>query len=636
MAHRILLLGPNPSQLRGLQGALIRAEQQATYAEDVQQGGALAQQFRPSLIALVTDLNAASGREDLARLMMHPTLQASPIFILTRGVPANVAVGALRTGASELIIMPTKLQVFLARVKTCIGDAPGHVASISALDRKGPALLKRIGNYLRRMAADADLRVEGTSEPGMLSFKDGRIVKAQFGKMTGTTALQRLLTEPSNRPWNITIVGEKSIEAPSTAEVIPATPTGPIAIESSASEEQKKKGVRSSTLKTPSTTPPLPENASFDDVTNAGDDDDDCIVIDLDSLDDVGVELFDEEIYVEDLGAADLPTPSAEALAALAAEVVLLVDDDPDLLRLYQSFLSKRGYIVHTAENGRLGYELALTLRPDVIVSDIMMPETDGWGFLTLVRRDARLQDTPFLLLSCHNEYLEKLKEMEAGANDYLEKGLRGDAVVERVTAALSSQRNLRAALEPGITFGGTLQDVGLRFLIKALADKRVRGVLTVEDRFARHTLQIHDQLLLSAKCEAGLAQRSSDEALSSLLGVRNGYFEFSAEEVVDAASLKDAENLESAFDRVAGKLNQSRQDVNEHLFAENSKLICDDELMRFYLVVCPDMARPVARAICEGIAPRELLGSGNFSPILVEWVVLDMLRKQVGHFQSA
>ena len=81
--------------------------------------------------------------------------------------------------------------------------------------------------------------------------------------------------------------------------------------------------------------------------------------------------------------------------------------------------------------------------------------------------------------------------------------------------------------------------------------------------------------------------------------------------------------------------MNEKQQSESEHMFASNSHLACDEELLRFYLVVCPDMARPVARALAEGNPPREVLAGGQFSPLLIEWVVQDMLRKNVAEFQK-
>jgi len=625
MAHRILLLGPDPSQLRALHGALARAGQQAIYAESLNQGAVLARQFNPSLIALVTDLNGQQGREDLAGLMMRPATASLPVFVLTRGISPRVAVGALRTGATDLIVMPTKLEVFLARVTSSIGDVPGHPLAKAAVDRKGPALLKRVGNYLRRMAADAEVRIDGASEPGTLRFANGRIVEAHFGGLEGSTAIQRLLTEPAVGPWAITLLDE--------AEDHKAPSSTPAAMTPEEATEPPRMQTPGTAMKAPSLPPQPPEEIDIDDDDTVAIDDEEVLIsVDLDSLDDVGVELFDEEIAIDESGVPELPAPTPEALAALAPARILLVDDDPALLNLYEKFLAKRGFEVITAENGKLGYEKAIRERPDVIVSDIMMPETDGWGFLTLVRRDARLADTRFLLLSCHGEYLEKLKELQAGANDYLEKGLRGDAVVERVSQVIASQRHMLAALRPGVSFSGMVQAVGLRTVLQAFGSRKVSGTFVIEDRFARHQVQFSDGQLIEAKSEAGLTSRTGDDAMAVLLGVDSGYFEFTASSPTSEAG----EDITAVLDRVGERLNQQRQHDEEQMFAQNAKLECDPKLADFYLVVCPDLTRPLARSLVDGTPPRELLVTAGASPVLVEWVVQDMLRKHIGTFAKA
>jgi DNA-binding response OmpR family regulator len=149
---------------------------------------------------------------------------------------------------------------------------------------------------------------------------------------------------------------------------------------------------------------------------------------DDDSLD---IDIDDAELSLEGM-------PPSEDVTATGS--LLLVDDDPALVGLYRRFLERAGFAVETAANGREGLERALAVRPDVILSDIMMPEVDGWGFLTEVRGDFRLRDTRFLLLSCHTDYVHKLRELDAGADDYLEKGLRGEEIVARVSSSVENR----------------------------------------------------------------------------------------------------------------------------------------------------------------------------------------------------
>ncbi|PLZ03988.1 response regulator [Burkholderia sp. WAC0059] len=79
---------------------------------------------------------------------------------------------------------------------------------------------------------------------------------------------------------------------------------------------------------------------------------------------------------------------------------VLLVDDDTNALRALEALVGLEGYRVRTAANGRLALRAALAERPDVVVSDCMMPELDGMGLSRAMHDDARLAGVPLVLVS--------------------------------------------------------------------------------------------------------------------------------------------------------------------------------------------------------------------------------------------
>jgi DNA-binding response OmpR family regulator/chromosome segregation ATPase len=101
---------------------------------------------------------------------------------------------------------------------------------------------------------------------------------------------------------------------------------------------------------------------------------------------------------------------------------ILLVEDDPVLLKLYRRGLSKEGFKVETAEDGMAALDVLPKVRPDLVVLDIMLPKLHGLEVLKFIRTDVNLKDTPVIILS--NAFMESLasRAMKAGANKGLLK----------------------------------------------------------------------------------------------------------------------------------------------------------------------------------------------------------------------
>ena len=121
-------------------------------------------------------------------------------------------------------------------------------------------------------------------------------------------------------------------------------------------------------------------------------------------------------------------------------KTILIIEDDLKIADLIQLYLQKEEYRTVQAHDGREGVELALRIKPDLIVLDRMLPEMEGLEVLKKVR--AQL-DTPVLILSAKADEMEKTIGLEVGADDYLSKPFSPKELVARVKAIL---RRTRAA----------------------------------------------------------------------------------------------------------------------------------------------------------------------------------------------
>lgn len=118
-------------------------------------------------------------------------------------------------------------------------------------------------------------------------------------------------------------------------------------------------------------------------------------------------------------------------------EKVLLVDDEQDILEFIGYNLSKEGYEVLTANNGKDAIALAQKEEPDLIILDVMMPEMDGIETCLELRNIDKLKDTLIVFLSARGEDYSQVAGFDAGADDYISKPIKPRLLVSRVKAIL-------------------------------------------------------------------------------------------------------------------------------------------------------------------------------------------------------
>lgn len=117
---------------------------------------------------------------------------------------------------------------------------------------------------------------------------------------------------------------------------------------------------------------------------------------------------------------------------------VLIIEDSPTDAQAYSGLLREHGFDVSTAANGEEGLELASSLKPDVILMDIVMPGVNGFqATRELCRRD-ETSDIPIIMLSTKNQQTDRIWGLRQGAVDYLTKPISRRTLVESVEAALA------------------------------------------------------------------------------------------------------------------------------------------------------------------------------------------------------
>ena len=142
---------------------------------------------------------------------------------------------------------------------------------------------------------------------------------------------------------------------------------------------------------------------------------------------------------------------------------ILVVDDEPQILRFLRPALEASGYDVLHAATGRDALRIAANAAPDVIILDLGLPDIDGKEVLTAARQ---FSHAPILILSARDREAEKIAALDLGADDYIEKPFAIGELLARLRAALRHAKG-SAALKTRIEIDGLVIDMDKRLVAR-------------------------------------------------------------------------------------------------------------------------------------------------------------------------
>src|SRR3984957_18992766 len=129
---------------------------------------------------------------------------------------------------------------------------------------------------------------------------------------------------------------------------------------------------------------------------------------------------------------------------------ILLVEDDADLFSLLKYNLEKEGFALSGLQTGRGAVELCRQVRPDLILLDIMLPDSDGLEICKAVRKDPDLTATPIIFLTARASETDRIVGLELGANDYVVKPFFVRELIARIKLQFRNQAAPARVLESG------------------------------------------------------------------------------------------------------------------------------------------------------------------------------------------
>ncbi len=214
--------------------------------------------------------------------------------------------------------------------------------------------------------------------------------------------------------------------------------------------------------------------------------------------------------------------PTFESLPEVFRTV--LVVDDNDIFRTYvKDVLTRRGFTVHEAPDGAEGLRLALQKRPWLILTDVSMPRLDGLEMCRAVRNHSLIRHTPLIFLSGWDDYKDRYRGLEAGADEYLSKDTSIRELLIRIQIVLKRYSDLGARAWRGPGMEGRIELIGMPGLLQMAHLSRLTGVLEVGSGGKAAEVRFREGELVALQ----LGTRSGEPALLELLSWSEGHFSF-------------------------------------------------------------------------------------------------------------
>jgi DNA-binding response OmpR family regulator len=197
---------------------------------------------------------------------------------------------------------------------------------------------------------------------------------------------------------------------------------------------------------------------------------------------------------------------------------LLIIEDDPELQHLLAAYLFPKGYDLHYAFNGKEGYEKVLSVHPDLVILDLMLPILSGIDVLKLVTGNIMTRDIPIIVVTAYGDQADMLeKSLKAqGAREYLRKPFHPKELYELIERTLKPPSPAAEAQPPRIVKGAVQLDVQYRTVY--VNDKRIATLPPTRAELCRMLLESHKPVKRQTLIDSIWGSRGSDNLLEKTI----------------------------------------------------------------------------------------------------------------------
>jgi len=251
----------------------------------------------------------------------------------------------------------------------------------------------------------------------------------------------------------------------------------------------------------------------------------------------------------------------------------------------------------------------------------------DGWELLRQLRHDVLLQDIPVVVLSWREDFLQRLRELDADADEYMKKELDRNQILLKISSVLAARFHIERRLADQPTFAGRVEAVGIVPLLLALSHTDGHRRLAVREAWNLFELVFSGGRLVEVRNSTSKGWTTTGtDALAVLLGTRRGRFTVSPAAPVERSDL--AGDLDRLLADAAKPVQAMVAAIDRGAIVRVARVHLRRDRLAEYLELVPADVRHVIGRLGAGESPRELILSGEFSPQELERVVLDLVRR--------
>lgn len=524
------------------------------------------QQLQPDLLLVSGEVNSDFVITILDTLAQDVSWSTYPVALMAKDTADAPFVAGLRTGVVALLPLPFE-DKYVEAVKRLWAELPGRTGNASG--SADAATMARLVDHLRRTRRSGVLVTDPrTPNEGRATFVLGKLERARFLGASAQDALDAMVRQPKAR-WTFSeVAGSHGDGAGVVIEV------GPAGVEE-----------------------PYEESVG------------------------------DEPLTFEVPLVSPVPKP-VEAPRGQSPRM-LFVDDDEAILQMFTRLFQKHGFRVTTALDGQRGLEAVLGDEYDLVLADLNMPHLDGWGMLRAMRDDFRTREMPVAFISAHDDYRESLRALEAGAQAYLSKGVKLDAIVDQTRKLLEPRDAVTARLDAGGPARVAIHAVGPQWLLRQLAGRRLTGTIEAKDGWASYQLALIDGRCVHAHATAGRYAADGERAFNAFIASKAAEGTFTPGVAAGTPNL--TYDTETLLAHATHTLNDNERRLRESLMLSATHVDVNQDLYAVYQQVGPRAWLETARLICEEKRPpRDVIAHLDVSPLDVEETLKDLLRRGV------
>jgi DNA-binding response OmpR family regulator len=312
---------------------------------------------------------------------------------------------------------------------------------------------------------------------------------------------------------------------------------------------------------------------------------------------------------------------------SLQGRRVVIADDDPAVVWFLGGILKTVGAEVFEAHDGERAVELAVSLWPDLVVSDVLMPKLDGFSLCHEIKRDVAVRDVPVILLSWKEDLLQRVRELGGDADGYLRKEAAASTVVERLREVLRPRARVEQRVASGGEVRGRLDGLTPRLILELACRSGRNARVSIRDSSYLYEVQVRAGAPRTANRSANDGSFERGEGvLAMLLGVSAGRFVIEPDDSPCRAELSG-----SLHEQLAGPVARARaaqRALSAGALTKVSRVAFDTARVGNYLACTPEPAQSLLKDLIMGASPRDLLTTGRAPARLLEAVLSDFARR--------